>query len=87
MGVGNRGASAIPRAWRAADPRNAAMAGLTVYSYLCEVVGDYRFSGLAGFEPLMRPEDVPAMRVRLTRAPCPNYLVQGDSMHRCASAP
>lgn len=33
------------------------------------------FSGLAGFEPRMRPEDARAIPVRLRRAACPNDLV------------
>lgn len=32
------------------------------------------FSGLGGFQPLMKPEDAPAISVRLRRAACPNDL-------------
>ena len=35
---------------------------------------DDGFSGLGAFQPLMRPEDVPPIRVRLRQAPCPNDL-------------
>ena len=35
------------------------------------------FSGLAGFAPLMKPEDAPAITVRLRPAVCPNDLAQG----------